>query len=157
MPWHLWVRPAPRRQQLLICVPYLPLSSSFLRLENGGPNSWGWPGAIHSTSVGPQAFIPGKSTPGHSCLGGTGLWRGQERNPIGRCTWTRSCRKEGSFLIDEFGKGISERGNRQHKSLEVQGCLVHSGKGMQGHGWCLSRQICSIPYVSTWTRTWTSL
>ena len=127
------------------CVPYPPLSYSFLRLENCGPSSWAWPGgAIHSTSVGPQAFIPGKSTPGHSCLGGTGVWVGQERNPMGRCTWTRSWRKEGSFLIDEFGKGISERGNRQHKSPEVQGCIVHSGKGRwfagavtKAHGACM--------------------
>lgn len=69
------------------CVPYPPLSYSFLRLENGGPSSWAWPGgAIHSASGEPQAFIPGKSTPGHSCLGGTAVWGGQERKPIGRCT-----------------------------------------------------------------------
>ena len=54
---------------------------------------------------------------------------GRSGNKSNRKVQTRSCRKEGSFLIDEFGRGISERGNRQHKSSEVQRCLVRSGKG----------------------------
>lgn len=133
------------------------LSYSFLRLENGGPSSWAWPGgAIHSTSVEPQAFIPGKSTPGHSCLGGTGKVRlnsilEERREFSDRWVW------KGHFRERE--QTAQKPGSSGMHTAFWEGQVVCWGcnKGTRGMGGACVDRSCSVLYVNTRTQTRTAL
>lgn len=112
---------------VVTCIPYPTLSHSFLQLENGDPSSWQtWEEPFLAHQLNRKHSHPRESTSERiPAWAGVGVWGGQERHPIGRCIWTRSWRKRGSFLTDEFGKGIPER--EETNSTEIQGCIVHSG------------------------------